>query len=54
MMAGSSKVSLSSSLTVECTGEKDRGKWAEYWEEAEGEMGATSLTASCRWCAPFT
>jgi hypothetical protein len=39
MMAGSSKVSLSSSLTVECTGEKDRGKWAEYWEEVEGEMG---------------
>lgn len=21
------------------TGEKDRGKWAEYWEEVEGEMG---------------
>ncbi|MFJ1253847.1 DUF262 domain-containing protein [Cupriavidus sp. CuC1] len=21
------------------TGEKDRGRWAEYWEEVEGEMG---------------
>ena len=41
MRAGSSKVSLSSSLTVECTGEKDRGN-GPILEEAEGEMGATS------------
>lgn len=31
------------------TSEKDRAKWAEYWEEVEGEMGRDEFDRIRRW-----